>query len=115
MEKPELNEINKLVNMAFGKGFSGDYIMFESRGRQVVIKGNRPDIIARKKFPYIPKLNEKYEIAGRFTSEDGSSMNVDLRYANSAERYADYYYLHFKKNPLINGEEVSIRFKGLKI
>ncbi len=115
MEKSELDKVNKLVRMAFGKGFSGNCVMLENKGKQRMVKGDELDTIARKKFPYIPKLNEKYEVAGRFTSEDGSSLNINLEYANAAERYADYYYLHFKKNPSVNGEEVSIKFKGFKI
>jgi hypothetical protein len=114
MEKSELKTINKLVRMAFGKGFSGNCIVFESEGKQHIVKGDKLESIAKRKWPYIPKINEKYEVAGKFTSENGSSLNVNLQYANAAERYASYYQIHFDKDTSVNGKKVLIKFKGLK-
>lgn len=96
--KTQIEIVNKLVKMSFGKGFSGNCILFSNNSRNVMVKADKLESIAKRKFPYIPRLIENYEVAGEFTSEDGSSLKVRAEYKNSTQRYADYYKLHFKKD-----------------
>lgn len=97
-------KVNKLVKMAFGNGFSGDYIELKTPRRNYIIKASEIDTIAKKEFFYIPKLNKRYKIAGEFISDDGSEMKVSAEYLNNAERYALLYKMCFDK-------EVSIKIR----
>ncbi len=99
--------VNAMIKVAFGPGFSGNNIKLETPKRSYIVKAGGLDTIAKKDFFYIPRLNEKYQIAGEFTSEDGSSIKVNPEYLNGAERYAGIYKRHL-------GKEVSIRVNGLK-
>jgi hypothetical protein len=93
-----------MVGVAFGKGFFGNYISLVTPKRSYKVKADGLDIIAKKIWPYIPRLSERYEVAGEFTSEDGSSLKVNLEYKNGAERYAEIYKKHL-------GKDVSIQVK----
>lgn len=103
--KTKLEIVNKIVKLAFGNGFSANYILFSNNSREYVIKSDRLENIVKRKWPYIPKLNENYEIAGKFISEDGSEIKVGAEYLNNAERYASLYKLYFNK-------EVSIKIRA---
>jgi hypothetical protein len=109
--KTQLDIVNKLVKKSFGKGFSGNCIPFSNHSGNHLINSCRLESIAKRKWPYIPGLVEKYEVIGKFTSEDGSRLNVELEYLNGAERYATNYALTFKKNAWINGKEIPIEFR----
>lgn len=110
--KTQIEIVNKLVRKSFGRGFSGDCIFFSNDSKKYMIKGEGLESIAKKKWPYIPKLNENYEVAGKFTSEDGSKLDVNIEYLNSAERYATCYSLYFNKSAWVNGKEISAKIKG---
>lgn len=99
--KTQTEIVNAMVGVAFGKGFFGNYISLVTPKRSYKVKADGLDIIAKKIWPYIPKFSENYEVAGEFTSEDGSSLKVSMEYANSAERYSILYKLLFDKEVLV--------------
>ncbi|HPD81973.1 MAG TPA: hypothetical protein PK357_02635 [Candidatus Pacearchaeota archaeon] len=102
--KTQVEIVNAMIKSAFGKGFSGNNIKLEIPKRNYLIKGCGLDVIVKKGFLYIPRLNEKYQIAGEFTSDDGSEIKVSAEYLNNAERYRKLYKTHFNK-------EVSIKIR----
>lgn len=97
--------VNKIVEVAFGRGFYGNYVSLVTPKRSYKVKAGELDTIARKEWPFIPRLKEDYEVAGEFTSEDGSSLVVNPEHINGAERYAKNYMIRFKKNVFVNGKE----------
>ncbi len=105
-KKPKTHneKVNKLVKMAFGNKFSGDYFFYSNGNKTYSLRTNAPAEIAKRKFLFIPFLNEHYEVAGKFTSDDGSEIKVGAEYLNNAERYALLYKMCFDK-------EVSIKIK----
>lgn len=110
--KTQIEIVNVLVRMSFGRGFSGDGIIFSNHSGDYMVKSDRLESIARRKGLYIPNLIENYEKAGEFLSEnssnpDGSILKINQEYLNRAERYATLYELHFHK-------PVSIKFNELK-
>jgi hypothetical protein len=118
-KKPQtpIEIVNCFLEKSFGKGFFGNGVLFRENEKTYMIKGDRLESIAKPKWPYIPKLNEQYEVAGKFISQgdsspDGSRLNVSRKYLNAAERYATNYFLHFKKNVCINGKEFLVPFNG---
>ena len=95
--------------MCFGKRFFGNYIIYSNGTRNYSERGNELENIAKRKFFYIPRINEKCEIAGKFTSEDGSSLDVDLSHENLGERYVLCYALKFKKDASVNGKKFNYK------
>jgi len=99
--KTPIEKVNKLVEMSFGRGFYGNRIFFSNSSGDHMIEADRLETIAKRKWPYLPGLIERYEIIGKFTSEDGSSLKVSPEYLNCAERYALLYKLDSGKDALI--------------
>ena len=103
----QIEKVNKLVEMSFGRGFSGNRILFSNSSGSHMVEADRLESIAKRGWPYILRLIERYEVIGRFTSEDGSSLNINPEYLNGAERYALLYKLD-------SGKDVLIKVNGLK-
>jgi hypothetical protein len=107
----QLEIVNELVKKSFGKRFSGNCIDFSNHSGKHLVNSCKLESIARRKGLYIPGIIEDYEVIGKFTSDDGSRLNVELEYLNGAERYATNYALTFKKNAWVNGKEIPIEFR----
>ena len=105
MEKEQLNTINKLIRKSFGKGFSGNCILFSNSSGSHMVKADRLESIAKRNWLYIPGIIENHEVIGKFTSEDGSNLDVDFPHRNFGERYAICYALQFKKDASVNGRK----------
>lgn len=104
-EKELVNIINGLVEHSFGWWFRGD----ESRNLfeyEFFTANRRLNLIAR----VIPLVTQDYtQIAGKFDSADGSSLQVVRKYASRARRYAQEYESLAKSRPdLFPKPQVSI-------
>lgn len=95
-------EVNDLVRMAFGRGFSGDYFESGAAGFADIKRGSRLNkIIAPVYFP-IPFMFIKE--AGRFTEQDGSALEVSKKYLPQADKYASMY-------ERVNGKKVTVTLR----
>ncbi|MEK6894838.1 MAG: hypothetical protein AABX10_05245 [Nanoarchaeota archaeon] len=83
--------VNDLVRTAFGRGFKGDYHVTDMAGFTGLSRGGRLDKIMRRTWFPIPLVIEMSQIAGTFTAEDGSALEVCKKYFGQADKYASMY------------------------
>jgi hypothetical protein len=107
--KTQLEIVNNLVKKSFGRRFYGNCIPFSNHSGKHLVSSCKLESIARRKGLYIPGIIEDYDVIGKFTSEDGSSLNVDMEYENLGERYATNYALTFKKDASVNGKKFNYK------
>ena len=88
-----VNLVNELIKASFGKQFRGDlrFAVDFLQDRDIVTIEKELNAIGRKKWPFILGILERWEYAGRFLAEDGSSLEVMPDYVMAAERYVQFY------------------------
>lgn len=105
--KRRTKKVNSLVRKAFGLGFRGNWAEPEETGSAyggfITLHHKRevPDIIARR-IPVIPIFISIFQRGGRFTSFDGSRLEVPEGYEAQAEKYQRLYFREFKEVAQIN-------------
>ena len=115
-KKPSIKGVNRLVRKAFGIGCKGNWYEFfqPSCGAHYNKKSNKLDLIGKiwtvspllipiplLDIPLWSRMFGFISYKGRFTSEDGSSIDVLSKYSKQAEKYSELY----KKT---YGKEVSV-------
>ena len=89
--EPQVKQINALVKKAFGFGCKGNWGYLDLGDNGIMpVKEKYPKFIARR-IVLIPGLIDFSIIKGRFTSNNGSSLQIDDKHKNQAEKYSNLY------------------------